>query len=296
MNVCTFYESRLGRNDGPPLYWTNAMRKLGIEVDHQSSQDMPKEKFDHHLWVDWGEDALAGILPYKPINVGSLNNTIYIASDTHLGFDYRVEKAEEFKRVYVNQLDAVELFASKGIDANWLPHAVEPQAYPAVPICSKKYDVCFVGFVTFIKRAKFLDKMFKEFPSFYYGQHFFEEAADIYRRSKIVLNTSATDDINMRFFEGWGTGSFTLSEYVLSMNELRLPVEVDLITYKNEKDAIEKIHYYLDDPKGHGARMEISRVMREWVLKNHTYEQRVKQVFRLNESVKDGKENYATVS
>lgn len=151
MRVCTFYESRLGRNDGPPLYYTNAMKKVGIEVVHLSSQYLPKDKFDSYLWVDWGEDALTGALPYPPIDVSPLINTIYIASDTHLGFEYRVKKAEQFSRVFVNQREAVEQFKERGIIAEWLPHAVEPQAYPDTPFCVKKYDVCFVGFVSFIK-------------------------------------------------------------------------------------------------------------------------------------------------
>lgn len=297
MKVCTFYESRLGRNDGPPLYWTNAMKKVGIEVTHLSSRNIPKDKFDSYLWVDWGEDALSGVLPYAPIDVSSLDNTIYIASDTHLGFEYRVTKAEQFSKVYVNQQEAVDQFAERGITANWLPHAVEPQAYPDVPIGIKKYDVCFVGFVSFIKRAEFLDPIFKEFPNFYYGQHFFEEAAEIYRQSKIVLNTSATDDINMRFFEGWATGSFTLSEYVPSLVDLRLPVDIDMITYKNTDDAKEKISHYISNMDGALERIEISYKMKEWVLKNHTYEERVKQVFRLKEEdIKSGKEDCERVS
>ncbi len=297
MRVCTFYESRLGRNDGPPLYWTNAMRKMGINVNHMSSENMPKDKTDFHLWVDWGEDALTGLLPYTPIDVSSLDNTIYIASDTHLGFDYRVRKAEEFKKVYVNQKEAVEQFADKGVIANWLPHAVEPSVYMDKPICVKKYDVCFIGFVGFIKRAKFLDKVFREFPDFYYGQHFFEPAAEIYRQSRVVLNTSATDDINMRFFEGWATGSFTLSEWVPSLADLKPPVDVDLITYKDTKDANDKIKYLISSIEGMIQRQEIISKMKEWILKYHTYQCRVKWAFGLKgEEIESGKEDYARVS
>lgn len=297
MRVATFYESRLGRNDGPPLYYTNAMKKVGIEVVHLSSQYLPKDKFDSYLWVDWAEDALVGALPYPPIDVSSLVNTTYIASDTHLGLEYRVEKAREFSRVYVNQKEAVEQFKERGIATEWLPHAVEPKAYPDTPFCVKKYDVCFVGFVSFIKRAKFLDEVFHKFPSFYYGQHFFEEAAEIYRKSRIVLNTSATNDINMRFFEGWATGSFTLSEWVPSLADLKPPVDIELITYKDAQDANEKIDYYISSIEGMIARQEIIGKMKEWVLDKHTYQDRVKCVFDLNKvGIKSGKEDYARVS
>lgn len=294
MRVCTFYESRLGRNDGPPLYWTHAMKEMGIDVTHLSSQHLPKEdEFDAYLWVDWGEDGLGGILPYKPIDVSSLKNTIYIASDTHLGFEYRVEKAKEFKKVYVNQKEAVALFRKEGVEAEWLPHAVEPRAYPSTPLAIKKYDICFVGFVTFIKRAKFLDKVFKSYPNFYYGQLFFEDAAEIYRKSKIVLNTSATDDLNMRFFEGWATGSFTLSEMVPSMNDLDMPVKVNSTAYHNIETCKMIIDYYIKNP---AERIEICNTMKEWILKNHTYRERVKKVFNIDDTVRSGyvKENCIT--
>jgi hypothetical protein len=257
------------------------MKKKGIEVTHLSSENLPKEKFDAHIWVDWGEDALTGVLPYKPVDVSSLDNTIYIASDTHLGFNYRVNKAKEFKKVYVNQREAVALFRKEGVEAEWLPHAVEPQAYPSTPLAIKKYDVCFVGFVSFIKRAKFLDKIFKRYPNFYYGQHFFEQAAEVYRKSKIVLNTSATDDLNMRFFEGWGTGVFTLCERIPSMDHLDipLPVEIDSFTYTDANNAAECIHYILESPV---MRDQIERAMKDWVLENHTYQKRVETVFNMN--------------
>ncbi len=297
MRVCTFYESRLGRNDGPPLYWTNAMKKMGINVNHMSSENLPKDKTDFHLWVDWGEDGLTGLLPYKPIDVSSLNNTIYIASDTHLGFEYRVKKAEQFSRVFVNQKEAVMQFSERGVVAEWLPHAVEPSVYSNKPMCIKKYDVCFVGFVGFIKRAKFLDKVFREFSNFYYGQHFFEPAAEIYRQSRIVLNTSATDDINMRFFEGWATGSFTLSECVPSLVDLRLPVDVEMITYRDAADANDKIKYLISSIEGMIQRQDIINKMQEWILKYHTYQCRVKWAFGLKEEdVKSGKADCATVS
>jgi len=286
MRVCTLYESRLGRNDGPPLYWTNAMKQLGIEVTHLSSQNnFNGDLYDAILWVDWGEDAIGDCLPYRPIDMSNYDNTIYITSDTHLGYDYRMNKAKEFKKVYTNQIDAVGLFEKDGVEATWLPHAVEPMAYPDKPLCIKKYDIGFVGFVTFEKRAIFLDRMLKEFPNFYVGQHFFEECAEKFRQSKIVLNTSATDDLNMRFFESWGTGSFTLSEYIPSFNLLDLPVDPEMISYKSHDECVEKIKYYLENAY---ERETITQVMKQYILKHHTYQARVKQIFNLTEEKKDG--------
>ena len=294
MRVATFYETRLGRNDGPPLFWTNAMKKLGVKVTHLSSQNIPKEsdKYDAYLWVDWGEDGLTEALPYSPISMSTLHPSIYITSDTHLGYDYRVKKAKEFDKVYCNQLRAVSEFGGDGVVAEWLLHAVEPLAFPSTPICIKKYDIGFVGFVTFLKRAEMLDKMFKEFPNFWYGQRFSnyvyggegEDISTIFKKSKIVFNTSAKDDINMRFFEGWSCGSFTLSEWVPSFDEIELPSLPGKIFYNNMDEAISLAKYYIANAE---EREEITIVMKDWILKRHTYEDRVKSVI-LNGVKEDG--------
>ena len=109
--------------------------------------------------------------------------------------------------VFCNQKRAVDEFAKDGVEATWLPHAVEPQAYPDSPEAIKKYDIGFVGYVSFEKRADMLDKLFRAFPNFWYGQRLFEDAAEIYRKSKIVFNTAAVDDVNMRCFEALATKS-----------------------------------------------------------------------------------------
>ena len=70
MKVAIYYENRLGRNDGAPLYFWNMMKKQGHDVTHFSSVSEPDRncgKFDLHMWVDWGEDALTDMLPYEPI-------------------------------------------------------------------------------------------------------------------------------------------------------------------------------------------------------------------------------------
>lgn len=280
--IATYYESRLGRNDGSPLYYSNCLKNMGYDTTHFSSISEPDKswgKFDLHVWTDWGEDGLTGLLPYAPIKMNNLHPSIYIASDTHLGFDYRLNKAKEFDYVFCNQLRAVEEFEKEGVTAKFLPHAVEPQAYPNSPISMKKYDIGFVGYVTFEKRAEMLDKMFAAFPNFFFGQRLFEECAEIYRKSKIVFNTAAVDDINLRCFEATATGSFLLTEYVPTLSEC-FEDGVHLVTYKDMDDAIEKARYYLEHDD---EREKIARAGMEHTLANHTFKHRITTM--LEESV-----------
>lgn len=282
MRIASYYESRLGRNDGSPLYWTNALKNMGHSVLHLSSQFSPTEwgKIDYHIWIDWGEDGLTEILTYKPISLKDYKPSIYVASDTHLGFDYRLNKAKEFDYVFCNQLRGCEEFKEKGVNANWLPHAVEPQAYPNKPLCIKKYDIGFVGYVTFKKRVDMLDRLFKEFPNFFCGQRLFESCAEIYRKSRIVFNTAAVDDVNMRVFEATATGSFLLTEDVPTIHTL-FEDGKHLVTYKDMDDAVEKAKYYL---KHEDEREKIAKAGMEHTLKYHTYRHRIENAFKFIEN------------
>lgn len=284
MRVAIFYESRLGRNDGPPFYWTKNMREMGIEVDHMSSQFLPekhKGKFDLYIWVDWGEDALSSILPYKPISMKDLHPSIYITSDTHLGFDYRLEKAREFDYVFCNQKRGVDEFAKNGVSSEWLPHAADLDAYPDTPEAIKKYDVGFVGFTSFEKRAKALDRVFREFPNFYFSSgKWFEEVASCYRECKVVFNTSAVDDINMRLFEACATGSAVVTENCPYMGELAgVPDGIlPFLPYLTLDDAVKDIRQTIDSPQ------DIERLgnrARSWVCNHHTYKHRIGTVLNV---------------
>jgi len=278
--VFIYYDNRLGRNDGSPLYYWNVLKNLpGIEVTHLiPNGDISKfGKADLNIWVDWGEDALTNILNYTPFECP--RPSAYVTSDTHLGYEYRLNKAKEFDYVFCNQKRAVEEFARDGISTEKLHfhmHAVEPKAYPNKPVAIKKYDIGFIGFVTFKKRAEMLDRMFKEFPNFFFGQRLFENAAEIFRKSKIVFNTAAVDDINMRIFETLATGSFLLTEWVETLPE-QFENKKHLVWYKSMDEAVELAKYYFEHEK---EREEIARAGMEEVLAKHTYRHRVIKVLK----------------
>lgn len=278
LRIASYYDgSSVGRNDGAPLYITVALRRMGHDVVHLTPNEsaLKQGDFDLHLWIDWGEDALKEILSYKPIKCPK--PSVYWVSDAHLGYDYRFGKAKEFDRVYCMQKRAVEEFGKGGVVAEWLPHAVEPLCYKPFSII-KRYDVCFIGHLCNEKRVSFLGEMFKEFPSFFFGQRLFEEAAKKFCQSKIVLNNAAVDDINMRVFEALATQSFLLTENVPTLNDL-FEEGTHLITFDDIKDAIDKARYWLD-PVRDEQREEIAFSGFELVTRMHTYEERAKVLLR----------------
>lgn len=289
MRIASYYPDIriVGRNDGGPLYHTYCLRKLfgKDNVLHLFPRDNLSDlgKIDFHYWVDWGEDAL-GITDFvcpKP--------NVYVTSDTHLGYDYRLKKAREFDWVFCNQYKAVQDFVADGIDPSrcfWLPHAFDPLAYSpgvfnikkndwdrhAIPL--KRYDVCFVGHLNDMNRVEHLDRLFKEFPNFFWGVRRFHEAAEIFNQSKIVFNVSARKDLNMRHFEALGAGAFLLTDNIPN-HENPFSEGIHFVGYDNMNDMIEKAHYYLEHDS---ERESIAAAGYAMALSHHTYMHRVLNV------------------
>ncbi len=274
MRHAIYYEDvrRVGRNDGAPLYvWNVLKNQMGLDVTHLIPDPKRMDgqgRFDLNWWVDWGEDALKGFLDYEPMKCPS--PSIYWASDTHLGFDYRLQKAREFTHVFCHQKRAVEEFKANGVSATWIPHAFEPAAYPK-QLSIPKYDVSFVGHINSQNRIDFLDRMFKEFPNFFFGKRLFEDAAKVFSQSKIVLNVSIKDDVNMRVFETLGSGNFLLTNELPTLGEL-FEDGKHLVTYRDLDDAVDKARFYL---KNDSAREKIALAGYNEAMAKHTYKHRV---------------------
>lgn len=295
--VASWYESRLGRNDGNPLYVTNVLKRDyadTIEFHHlvpDPALILPQMgTFDLNLWIDWGEDALKGVLPYEPI--APPRPCIYWASDTHLGPDYRYQLAAQCDHVFFAQRAAVAAFGG----GEWLPHAVEPQAYNPAAIYApttaqalaagdvhrlKTWDLGFVGHLNDATRIAALDHLWREFPNSWWASlrtgRMFERAADIYTRSRIVFNHAINDDVNMRVFEALATRSLLLTPEVSSLDVL-FQDGVHLVTYRTLDEAVEKAHYYLahDD-----EREQIAEAGYREVLAKHTFAHRVKRMLEV---------------
>lgn len=317
LRIANYYENRLGRNDGNPLYVQACLRRMQyyvginaglgpnaeiagffadgagdpsahaaakalwekekqvLEVDHMipNGDLKPYGTYDLNIHVDWGEDGLTGFLPYSPIDTP--RPMAYWASDTHLGYDYRLETAKKADFVFCAQKKGAEDMKRDGV-ANpiWLPHAVEPQAYPRFELLNKRYDIGFVGHISSKNREDALDRMFREFPNFYYGQQLFEAAARKYAESKVVFNIAMKEDVNMRCFEVLASGSFLLTDWVPSIDEL-FEDGKHLVLYRSLDEAVDKAKYYL----AHDSEREaIAQAGYEHVIKNHTIQHRVSRI------------------
>lgn len=332
IRIANYYESRLGRNDGNPLYVQGCLKRMqyyggilrGLPADksllgwfvgknldpiaEQAAKDLfeqhgetveidhiypvgdisPFGTYDLNIHVDWGEDGLTGILPYVPFETP--HPFAYWASDTHIktgavdSYDYRMSVAKKADFAFAAQKDAVARMKADGVSSPiWLPHAVEPLAYPKFDLLNKKYDVCFVGHVNSQNRVEALDRLFAEIPNFYYGQQLFEGAARKYAESKIVFNIAMTDDINMRCFETMATGSFLLTNWIPTLEDIFVDGK-HLVLYRTLEEMVDKAKYYLahDD-----EREAIARAGHAEVMAKHKIQDRVNVI--LSEFMKSQK-------
>ena len=319
LRIANYFESRLGRNDGNPLYIQAALKRMQYHLDIAAgrppntdllpwfgTQDGKKFQKDpraeaaakafwakHHdsfeadhlypmgdismfgtydlnVHIDWGEDGLTGFLPYTPILTP--HPMAYWASDTHLGYQYRVQMAKKADFAFCAQKRAVEEMKHDGV-ANpiWLPHAVEPLAYPKQENFTKHFDVCFIGHVNSKNREDALDRLFNEFPNFDYGQALFEAAASRFGNAKIGFNISMLDDINMRTFEIMATGTLCLTNWIPTIEELFTDGQ-NIVLYRSLDEMVDKAKYYLahDD-----EREKIAQAGYEEVMAKHTIQHRL---------------------
>ncbi len=183
-------------------------------------------------------------------------------------------------RVFVDFKDSLPRLAEEGIDAHWLPYAIDPQDYP-LPSGEKEYDIGFVGVVEGRPRREALLRTLQE--------HFtvkvaggtdkatrltHRQAADIYARSRLVVNEYLFTGVNFRVFEAMAAGTLLLTEVTDNgLTDLFKPgVHLDTYTHPT---LLAKIRYYLQQPELAGLFAERGR--RE-VLAKHTHKHRAEEI------------------
>ncbi len=123
-------------------------------------------------------------------------------------------------------------------------------------------------------RVEFLDEIFRDFPNFWCSANTFHEHQAVrYIRSRIGLNISIKNDLNMRFFEVLSTGTALLTNTdVDGIEDIGFEEGKHFIGYTDVEDAKDKARYYLEHED---EREEIAAAGHELVRANHTYAHRM---------------------
>ncbi len=250
-------------------YCLRAMKELADVTHFHPDQlsDIDFSTFDLVLHVDDGLDYL---LP--EINCPS----VYWAIDTHLDFEWRLERSHSFNFVFAAQRDGAEKFKQAGVkNVHWLPLGCDPEIHGKKDV-AKKYDIGFVGHSFPGEREELLKLITEKYPNSFLGQADYREMANVYSASKIVFNRSLRNDINMRVFEALASGSLLITNDLDDNGQSALfQSSKHLVTYQNADEMLELIDYYLTHDE---EREQIAAASREEVLAHHTYQHRMQKI------------------
>jgi len=271
MKILFELEDRV-RKDSTCVYFKKAFERIAdVTTIYPENLYMVRPGlFDLHIRVDYGID--------RPFAV-DLKPSVYYAIDTHIDPDWRVAMAKEADFDYIFCAQKLGTKLDWHTDkVFWLPLACDPEVHCIPNKMQKIHDICFVGSVQpswQYKRVQRLDKLFKQFPNFYFGNKYFREITKKYAESRIVFNSAHSTDINMRVFEAMCSGSFLLTDKQ-EWHDLFVPgVHFDDYT---DKDMIDKVIFYLYDEE---KRERIAEAGKKLVLEKHTYEHRAKEILKI---------------
>ncbi len=201
----------------------------------------------------------------------------------------------------------------------WLTQAFEPSFFQIKKITPEDIktfstDVTFVGNLgskpQYIMRRKYLERVIDDgfnlkwwgpkmpkklstIPLLFgklgrsYGRKFVwgEEYAKVAKLSKIFLAFDAMPHIrksmSARMYTAVGCGAFYMCHYVEGIEEVLEP-DKEIAIFQTEGEMIDKIHYYLNHDR---IRTAISEAGKKRVLKEHTYEIRMRQMVKIIEDV-----------
>ena len=265
------------------LNWPIHDHDLSRKQDEPISKillDLPSRwKPDLYLWVETGLDKLP-----RDLKGLDIPKACYLI-DTHLHLEDHLVKARYFDYVFLAQKEYIEAFKEIGCKyVYWLPLGCDPEIHEKHQV-EKKYDVGFVGSLTDKRRLDLLNAVDKNFDLFV-ERRFMEEMAIVFSESRIVFNNAINNDLNMRVFEALCSGSLLLTDSAVGLEEF-FHNKTHLVIYKDEKELIEKIRFYLDHPE---LSVEIGEQGRNEVLKKHTYDHRIQKMMKILDGCIEEKE------
>jgi hypothetical protein len=281
-------------------FYAKALRKRGIQVVCAGADftwNSPLQK-----WLQLCPERPALILhpeadvPFLPWGLSETEIlTACFHVDTYAYTKRRIawSKLFDLPLVFHPGYDAV--FRQAGhAGARFLPHAVDEELF-ARPEEERIYDVGWVGQIEgpmYSARPPILNELARSFRMNDFTQRYSPEAmAEIYRRSKIVVNVGRDDypqDANTRTFEAMASGAMLITAEPSELSEMGFQDGVHFVSYRKTTEINPLVRRYLGDES---ARRKITEAARGLVLREHVYEQRVKQLLQLIDQA--GKERLA---
>lgn len=140
----------------------------------------------------------------------------------------------------------------------------------------KKRDIIFIGGMN-EERKYFCDKFNIDHINAYGPDYMSElQSSKICFNHSMNYNMNGSQNINAKFFEIMGSGTFMLSNYIEDLHNFFNKNEyVEKMFFKSEEDLSDKINYYLNNDL---ERENIARKVFDFIYENHTYENRAQLI------------------
>lgn len=264
-----------------------------------------REYFDNNSGIDLVFIMNGDFLDLRTLNY--LRNTTHVTIwlfDNISKMPGCIGNLQHCNHIFSFDKNDIKILEDNGLKSSFLPQACDVKTYFPIAGSKKDIDILFVGNLYFYpNRQKTIQKIIEAFPDrkikiigeykpWYKGviKCLFRERRDIYtnhnvspeevnkyyNRSRIVLNIHRKDQkngANPRLFEICGSGAYQISDSNPYIKSIFSHGEIGL--FKTEEELIEAISDALTHDKSSNAKEAY-----EIVVKQHTYESRMKQVLQ----------------
>jgi len=159
------------------------------------------------------------------------------------------------------------------------PHAVDPDFFPEEK-AQRLLEISMVGRTDgrlYKSRREILSQLSTSFRmNEWWREHSYQELADVYRHSKIVVNIGRDDypfDTGLRFAEAMAAGALFLTLQPGQLPHLGFENGNHFVGYRRASEIADLARFYLSNEP---LRRRIAEAGREKVLREYTYDCRVK--------------------
>lgn len=281
MAILRYFEAALERREDVELYtlgaytgrqipWGGGMllsEKYARSPDYRVPQGstIPFEfverqlKFKPDLWlqIDAGFQLVGK--PCQGINA-------IVATDPHV-LDYTTQRSQ------ADKFFCMQRIYSKPGDV-YLPYAYDPVWHRSLGEVEKDIDVILLGLHYEQRNLLVRELVRRRIIVHYVLGPVFEEAHQLYERSRVGLNWSSLLDLNARVFEIMGMGLPLVTNRVPDMG-LFFEEGRDYLGFESVKEGAEAVVQLITDPK---LASQIARAGHR-VVKDHTWDARITQIF-----------------
>jgi hypothetical protein len=246
--------------------WRNLGHTVLVLTDYPLPPHTDNRKFDFfgepsgcedrlkRVIGEWGPDVLFQADHSTPLvhcGVESIDLPgVWYSIDSHLHHAWHKHYAALFDAVFCAQKNRMALISSYRRHVAWLPLFCQ-RASDFRPWADRRHDVSFVGSLDTARNPDRV-RLFGELRRKAVAEVNVAagDYVPVYRSSRIVINQSASDDLNLRFFEAMGCGALLITERISHSQEELFEEGADFLAYErgSADDLAAKIDWALNHP------------------------------------------------